>query len=293
MLRRARHRYATRVNILSLQSWVAFGHVGNASAIFPLQRLGAEVWAIHTVQFSNHPGYESFTGDAFRPEQIAALVNGIADRGALAQCHAVLSGYVGDPGVGQAILHAVARTRAASPEALYACDPVIGDIGPGEYVRHGVADFFRNRAVPAADLLFPNQFELATLTGLPCHTLEQAAAAAAALRSRMKPGPALVFVTSLELNGGLDLLVAADTCHRIRLPRLPRDFNGAGDAIAALLLFHFLRTRNPVLAAEHAASSIHGILRHTHQAGSRELRLVQAQAELDRPSVQLKAETVV
>jgi pyridoxine kinase len=280
------------VNILSLQSWVAYGHVGNAAAMFPLQRLGAEVWAIHTVQFSNHPGYGDFRGEAYGAERIGALVDGVASRGALAHCDAVLSGYVGEPGVGDAILGAVARARAANPCTLYACDPVIGDVGRGEYVRPGIADFFRERAVPEADLLMPNQFELAALTGMACDTLQQAAAAAARLRLRMRSGPAVIFVTSLQLDGGLDLLVAAEACHRIRLPRLPRDFNGAGDAIAALLLLHFLRTGDAVAAAEMAASSIHGILRHTHAEGSRELLLVQAQGELVAPSLLLRAEPV-
>ncbi len=278
------------MNILSIQSWVSFGHVGNAAAIFPLQRLGAEVWAIHTVQFSNHPGYGGFAGQAFPPGHIRAVVDGIAGHGALAQCDAVLSGYVGDPGVGDAILHAVRRTREANPRALYACDPVIGDVGRGEYVRPGIAAFFRDQAVVQADLLVPNQFELESLTGSPCRTLDQVKAAARSLRARMAPaGPALVFVTSLDLEetpaDRLDMLIAGDTPHLLRVPRIEAHFSGAGDAIAALFLLHFLRTKDPVAAAQTAAGSLHGILRHTHEAGSPELCLIAAQAELERPSL--------
>jgi pyridoxine kinase len=106
------------VNILSIQSWVAYGHVGNAAAVFPLQRLGVEVWAVNTVQFSNHTGYGAWTGQVFTGAEIAAVIDGIAARGVLACCDAVLSGYMGDAGIGTAILDAVARVRAASPAAV-------------------------------------------------------------------------------------------------------------------------------------------------------------------------------
>src|SRR5947209_11157152 len=112
------------MNILSIQSWVAYGHVGNAAAIFPLQRLGAEVWAINTVQFSNHPGYGSWTGQVATSAEISTLVDGVEARGALSACDAILSGYMGDPSIGEAILDAVRRVRRANPSALYCCDPV-------------------------------------------------------------------------------------------------------------------------------------------------------------------------
>ena len=98
------------MNILSIQSHVAYGHVGNAAAVFPMQRLGHEVWPIHTVQFSNHPGYGGFRGASFDAALIDACVEGIAERGALARCDAVLSGYLGGAETGDAILRAVART---------------------------------------------------------------------------------------------------------------------------------------------------------------------------------------
>ena len=155
------------MNILSIQSWVAYGHVGNAAAVFPLQRLGAEVWAVNTVQFSNHPGYGAWTGQVFSGAQVAAVIDGIAARGVLARCEAVLSGYLGEAGVGEAVLDAVGRVRAANPAAVYCCDPVIGDDGSGVYVRPGIADFMRERAMPASDLATPNRFELEQLTGQP------------------------------------------------------------------------------------------------------------------------------
>ncbi|MDB5375131.1 MAG: pyridoxal kinase, partial [Belnapia sp.] len=138
------------MNILSIQSWVAYGHVGNASAIFPLQRLGAEVWAVNTVQFSNHLGYGGFRGQVFAGSLIRDCVLGIEERGVLPGCDAVLSGYIGDAETGAAVLDAVARVKSANPAAMYCCDPVIGDNGR-VYVRSGIAELLRDQALPLAD----------------------------------------------------------------------------------------------------------------------------------------------
>src|SRR5437762_4577514 len=160
------------MNILSIQSWVAYGHVGNAAAMFPLQRLGHEVWAVNTVQFSNHPGHGGFRGQVFPADCVREVVAGIADRGLLPKCDAVLSGYLGDASIGDAVLEAVSAAKAANPRALYCCDPVIGDVGTGVYVRAGIAEFMRQRAVPAADIVTPNHFELQQLTGQSAGSLD-------------------------------------------------------------------------------------------------------------------------
>ncbi len=280
------------MNILSVQSWVAYGHVGNASAVFPLQRLGAEVWAIHTVQFSNHTGYGGWTGQVFTGEAVSALVGGIGARGVLGECDAVLSGYMGDASIGEAILGAVSRVRQANPAALYACDPVIGDEGRGVFVRPGIPELIRDRSLAQADIATPNQFELSYLTSLPITTIDDAKRAVVQLRAMMRPGgPRVVLVTSLRTqttaSGSLDLLASAgdgERFHLLRTPRLPLSVNGAGDAIAALFLFHWLRTGSAAASLEAAGSAIWGVLKHTAEAGSAELQLVAAQAELVSPS---------
>lgn len=278
------------LHILSIQSWVAYGHVGNASAVFPLQRLGAEVWTINTVQFSNHTGYGHWTGQVFTGAQVRDLVDGIAARGVLRRCDAVLSGYMGDAAIGEAILHAVARVRAENPHAVYCCDPVIGDVAEGVYVRPGIEDFLRAQALPQADIATPNRFELERLTGLACQSLSQAKQAAAALAGRLRPGGLrCVLLTSLDTADTpadhLDLLVwEAGRAHLLRTPRLPIAVNGAGDAIAALFLLHRLRTGDAVTALEEAGSAVFGVLRHTAEAGSREILTVAAQQEFVAPS---------
>ncbi|WP_237213931.1 pyridoxal kinase PdxY [Falsiroseomonas oryziterrae] len=280
------------LNILSIQSWVSYGHVGNASAVFPLQRLGAEVWAVNTVQFSNHTGYGAWRGSVFGAELIHELVAGIAERGAMARCDAVLSGYMGSADIGEAILAAAARAKAANPAAMYCCDPVIGDVGRGVFVRPGVPEFMRDRAVPAADILTPNQFELEWLTGRDIRTLEDAKAAIAALQAR---GPRCVLVTSLRTadtpGDAIELLAGEDGAFwRVRTPLLPVSVNGAGDAIAALFLFHRLRWGEARVALSAAASSIYGLLRRTAEAGSREILTVAAQEEFVTPSRVFRAE---
>ncbi|MBY0333167.1 MAG: pyridoxal kinase PdxY [Acetobacteraceae bacterium] len=280
------------MNILSIQSWVAYGHVGNAAAVFPLQRLGTEVWAIHTVQFSNHTGYGAWRGQVLPPGLIRDCVQGITERGVLAGCDAVLTGYVGDAETGAAILDAVAAVKAANPRAVWCCDPVIGDVGRGVFVRPGIPEFFRDRALPAADIATPNQFELEWLTGQTVATLADARRAAAALSAR---GPRSVLVTSLRTaetpTDALDMIAleAGEVWH-LRMPLLPVSVNGAGDAIAALFLFHRLATGSARVALERAAAAIHGVLRRTAEAGSREILLVAAQEEIVAPSRHFVAE---
>ncbi len=283
------------MNILSIQSWVAYGHVGNAAAVFPLQRLGVEVWAVNTVQFSNHTGYGDWTGQIFTGEQIASVIDGVAARGALARCDGVLSGYMGDAGIGTAILDAVARVRAAAPAAVYCCDPVIGDEAEGVYVRPGIAEFMRDHALPAADLATPNLFELEHLTGQTARTLADARQAVVRLQATMRAdGPRCVLVSSLRTDAtpddSIDMLVGeGGSFHLLRTPRLALTVNGAGDALAALFLYHRLATGNAGAALSLAGSSIHAVLALTAAQAAREILLVAAQDEFVRPSVRYQA----
>lgn len=283
------------MRILSIQSWVAYGHVGNAAAAFPLQRLGAEVWAVNTVQFSNHTGYGAWTGQVATGADIAALVDGIAALGVLQRCDAVLSGYIGDVAIGDAVVDAVARVRAANPRALYCCDPVIGDLGKGVYVRAGIPEFLRAGALPRADIATPNQFELEHLTGLSCPTLERTKAAVADLQVALRAdGLRCVLVTSLVVEetplDAIDMLVCeGGLFHLLRAPRLGLAINGAGDVLAGLFLYHRAVTGSATAALERAAASLHGLLRRTAEAGSREMLIVAAQEEFVRPSLRFNA----
>ena len=280
------------MNILSLQSHVAYGHVGNSAAVFALQRLGVEVWPVHTVQFSNHTGYATARGRAFDAAHIQELTHGLRERDVLRRCDGVLSGYVGSAEVGAAILDAVAEVKRANPRALYCCDPVIGDMEHGAFVKPEVADFMRARAVPAADMVTPNHFELERITGHSVRSLPDALAALDALR---KLGPKIALVTSLltdETPADAIDLAACDAAsrHRLRTPKLPVAAHGAGDAIAALFLAHYLRTGSAAQAMSRAAVSVFGILKRTAEMGSCEMALIEAQEELVNPSASFRAE---
>ena len=274
------------MNLISIQSHVAYGHVGNSAAVFPLQRLGVEVWPVHTVQFSNHTGYGQWQGRVFDASLIRDIVAGLETRGVLGECAGVLSGYVGAPEIGEAILDAVATVKRANPAARYCCDPVIGDVGKGAFVREGVAEFMRDKAVASADIVTPNHFELDVLSGRPSRTLGEARDAVQALHDR---GPRAVLVTSLAVDDtpadAVDLLASDETGDfRLRTPRLAVAANGAGDASAALFFALYLRSGRIDEALSRAASAIFGVLKRTAELGAPEIQLVLAQDEIIAPS---------
>ena len=280
------------MNLLSIQSHVAYGHVGNSAAVFPLQRLGVEVWPVHSVQFSNHTGYGDWRGRVFDAGLIRDLVEGIAQRGGLSECDGVLSGYIGGADIGAAILDAVASVKRANPAARYCCDPVIGDIGRGVFVRDGVPQFMKEQAVPVADIVTPNQFELDYLAGRESRTLGDVLTAVNAVQAL---GPRAVLVTSLhveETPGDCIDLIAADRRGRFRLrtPKLSLKANGAGDAISALFFAHYLRGGDIAEALSRAGSAVFGILAKTAEMGASEMQIVTAQQEIVAPSRLFAAE---
>jgi pyridoxine kinase len=287
------------MNILSVQSWVSYGHVGNAAAVFVLQRLGDEAWGVNSVHFSNHTGYGHVTGERASGAQVAALLAGIEALGVWARCDGVLSGYLGSAAVGAAVLAVLPRIRRANPAVRYCCDPVLGERDRGLFVTADCAAFLREQALAAADLLTPNHFELEWLSGLPVATLAAAKQAARRLAGRMcASGPASVLATGLTVEetppDAIDmLLVEGDGAWRLRTPRLRLAASGAGDALAALWCHHRLAGQEGApWALEAAASALHGLLRQTAAQDQPELLLGAAQEELVRPSRWFHAEPV-
>ena len=269
--------------VLSIQSWVACGNVGNTAALFPLQRLGFETWSLNTVAFSNHTGYGKWRGAAVPAGEIATLFEGIAELGILSRCDAVLSGYLGEAEAGPVLLDIVGRIKAANSKALFACDPVMGDVGPGWYVRTGLPEFYRDQAVRLADIVTPNRFELEWLIGSGIGTVAEAGAAAATLRSQ---GPSIVLVTSLELGADRVAVVAAgpDGTWAVETPRLPIEATGCGDAVAALFLGWLLKGKKLPDALAAAIAAIYGVIEATTRSADGELALIAAQDELVSPS---------
>ncbi|WP_156229704.1 pyridoxal kinase PdxY [Corynebacterium occultum] len=282
------------MNILSIQSFVAYGHVGNSAAVFPLQRLGHEVWPVYTVNYSNHTGYGSWRGPMIPASDVAEIITGMEERGALAQVDAVLSGYQGGSDIADVIIDAVARVKAANPTAIYACDPVMGNARSGCHVADAIPPLLRDRVVPVADIITPNQFELGFLTGRDVADLASTLDAVDAARAM---GPSTVLVTSLERperpEGSIEMLAVNDSgAWIVRTPYLPFKRNGSGDVTAALFTGHYVSTGDAADALARTASSVYDLLQNTFEADSRELLLIESQEAYANPRMQFEVEQV-
>jgi pyridoxine kinase len=281
------------VKFLSIQSSVAYGHVGNSAAVFPLQRLGHEVWPVSTVVFSNHTGYGAWRGPLLPPGDVADVITGIEERGVLDQVDAVLSGYQGGAGIAEVILDAVARVRAANPKASYTCDPVMGNASSGCFVHPDIPPILRERVVPRADVITPNQFELGFLTGSEPETLDEILTSAEVAR---KMGPRTVLITSVQRSdrpADTTEMVAVDDdgAWIVQTPKLPLKANGSGDVTSALFTAHLLATDAPT-ALGRTAASVFALLEETLRSGERELRLVAAQDVFVDPSMSFEVERI-
>ncbi|MDR2767301.1 MAG: pyridoxal kinase PdxY [Treponema sp.] len=298
------------MSILSIQSHVVYGHAGNSAAVFPLQRLGREVWAVNTVEFSNHTGYKAWRGKAMDAALVDDLILGLEERGVLDRCEAVLSGYLGDPESGRAIIRAVKKVRSFAPRAVYCCDPVMGDVGRGFYVYPEIPAVFKEEVLPLAHIITPNQFELEALTGIASTTLDGARAAIKALH---EAGPAVVLVTSYregestgalgspensgEHSAALSMLVSdGGELWRVTTPALffenSAAMAGSGDLTTAVFLSRYLEGGGIARALEQTAGAVYGIIEATHRARSRELLIVEAQEELAAPRGSFSAERI-
>ena len=280
--------------ILSIQSAVAYGHVGNSAATFPLQRIGAEVLPVNTVNFSNHTGYGAWRGSLIAPDEVHDVILGIEERGILPQIDVVLSGYQGGIGIGDVIVDAVRRVKEANPSAIYACDPVMGNAKSGCFVAPEIPELLRDRVVPVADIITPNQFELGYLTGTDPSTLESTLESVDLARAM---GPSTVLVTSVERPDRdpetIEMLAVDDTgAWTVRTPYLPFKANGSGDVTAALFAAHYRETADASIALERTASSVFDLIRLTYESGNRELQLIQAQEFYANPRMQFTAEKV-
>ncbi|MEQ6900241.1 pyridoxal kinase PdxY [Nocardioides sp. YIM 152588] len=286
------------MQILSVQSSVAFGHVGNSAAVFPLQRLGHEVWPVFTVHFSNHTGYGAWRGPLLDPADVREVVIGIEERGAFASVDAVLSGYQGSPEIADVILDAVARVKAANPAATYTCDPVMGNAKSGCFVNPAIPPIICEKVVPAADIVTPNQFELGFITGhdslgepSPLAAILEAADEVRAL------GPSTVLITSVDRDDTPEdeiemIAVTGDGAWSVRTPRLPLKANGSGDVTAALFTAHLHTTGSPADALGRTAASIFGVLEETLASGHRELQIIAAQEVIANPPARFEVAQV-
>lgn len=280
-------------HLLAIQSHVVFGHAGNSAAVFAMQRIGVNVWPLNTVQFSNHTQYGQWTGDVLAAPKIPELVRGIAAIGELGHCDGVLSGYLGSPQQGQAVLEAVSLVKAANPRALYLCDPVMGHAEKGCVVAPEVTDFLLAEALPRADVLCPNQLELNTFLGRAADTLQDCVTMA---RSLLDRGPGVIMVKHVSYREKQPdhfemLLVTATETWHLRRPLLafPRQPVGVGDLTSGLFMARLLLGDSPVAAFEFTAAAVHEVMLETQACATYELQPVRAQDRIAHPRVRFEA----
>ena len=277
--------------VLSIQSAVAYGHAGNSAAVFPLQRLGVDVWPVYTVNFSNNTDYGSWRGPLIPADDVWEVVQGVNDRGVLGSVDALLCGYLGTPEVGKVILDSYRLVRQHNPEAIFCADPVMGDIDRGFYARPGIPEFWRDHVVAEADIMTPNLFELQFLTGRVTRSLAEVVEAAQELRAR---GPRVVVVTSVvgeDLTDDVMRIVGVDDAGAwvVTTPVLDRKFTGSGDLTTAMFLARWLEKGDLGDALGRTASIVYSVLEATASADHKELRLVDAQLDLVEPRFQFEA----
>jgi len=282
------------MRIMSIQSSVAYGHVGNSAAVFPLQRLGHEVWPVLTVVFSNHTGYGAWRGPILAADDVRDVVTGIEERGVLPTCDAVLSGYQGSPAIAEVIVESVARVKAANPRATYTCDPVMGNALSGCFVDPAIPPVIREKVIPVADIITPNQFELGFITGTEPVTLDDVLASADLARAM---GPSIVLVTSVDQPDRPEdtiemMAVTGDGAWIVQTPKLPMKANGSGDITAALFTAHLHTTGSPAEALARTASTVFAVLKATLESGERELRLIAAQDAIADPACEFEVRQV-
>lgn len=275
-------------NVLSIQSHVVYGYAGNKAAVFPMQLLGIDTWALNTVQFSNHTQYGKWKGMVIPKEQIGEIAQGIAEIDALHECDAVLSGYIGAAEQGAEILAVVAKIKALNPNAVYFCDPVMGHPDKGCIVAPGVAEFLRDEAMAQADIIAPNLVELRELTGLPVENFEQAIEAINVILSK---GPKRVLVKHLSRVGKdssqFEMVLAnQDGIYHISRPLhefVGRDPVGVGDLTSGLFLANLLNGKSDLDAFEHTANAVNDVMSITQQSGKYELQIIKARNLIVNP----------
>ncbi len=278
------------MRVLSIQSAVAYGHVGNSAAVFPLQRLGHEVMPVYTVTFSNHTGYGAWRGRVASADEVRDVIAGVDDRGELANVDLVLSGYLGNPDIAGVIVDTVHRVKELNPAARYALDPVMGNADTGCVVDPAIPEIIRGSAAPVADIISPNQFELGFLTRTDPHTLDEILDSVARLQDL---GPRIVLVTSVVRPGqpentieviaadGADVWIAST-------PLLPLALSGTGDLITSLFVGQLANTGSVAEALARAVSGVFGVLGQTLDAGEREVQIVAAQLAFAEPACEFE-----
>ncbi|MES1156662.1 MAG: pyridoxal kinase [Alphaproteobacteria bacterium] len=262
--------------VLSIQSQVAGARVGNSVAAFAMERLGVRVLQLPTTILGRRPDRGAPGGGPLPAETLQSLINGLAEDGRLGEIDAVLTGYIGDAEQVAPILEMVERVKAANAEAIFVCDPVLGDDGK-LFVSASIADAVLNGLVPHADWVAPNVYELSVMAGRQITDLDAARSMA---RRLGKP----LLASSIPSEANLGVLYAAPGgdwfCETPRLPYAPK---GAGDLLTALFVARRLLGQPPAVALEAATGAVYDVIVRSIAAQSEDLALPLAQDALSDP----------
>lgn len=249
------------MSVISIQSQVVFGHVGNSAAIHPMMANGVEVYAVPTTLLSNTPHYPTLRGKILPPDLVADLLTGVEERGLVAAARLMVTGYLGSVGNGEAVRDFVRRAKAANPQLTYICDPVIGDSDLGVFVASGLPEFFRAELAPLADILTPNAFEFGLLAGLAGHSTEAVAAALKQGVSGLSDRIAVTGAIPEGAPGFIDTLIGeGGAVWRIRTPKVDVRPNGTGDLFTGALTAALGGGMTLVEAAEQAVGTVYAVL---------------------------------
>ncbi|OAD47024.1 Pyridoxal kinase [Eufriesea mexicana] len=286
--------------ILSIQSHVVSGYVGNKSAIFPLQLLGFEVDAINSVQFSNHTNYKTCKGQILNDKDLEDLMNGLAQNDLDNYTH-LLTGYIGTVSFLKKIVEVVHSLKLKNPNLIYVCDPVMGDNGK-MYVAEELKEIYKKEIIPLADIIVPNQFELELLSDMKINTMSELQSS---IKKLHKVGPQVVAISSIEIiKDKLTSVISTKKDNKlikIDIPKISISFTGSGDLYAALLLAHTYLQDDMITAIEKTTNSLYSVLLKTYEhfqacqneesqfARKIELRLIQCKNYIENPEICLFA----
>jgi pyridoxine kinase len=279
------------MGVISIQSQVAFGHVGNSAAVFPMQLRGIDVIAVPTTLLSNRPGYSTIRGRILDAPLVADLLTGIEERGAVNSCRIILTGYLGSPEIAEVVMEFVARAKKNNPKLIYCCDPVIGDSDAGVFVQAQIPSMFRDFLCPLADIITPNHFELEWLSGAKATTIAEVTRGAQSLSAR---GPSTVIITSAQLadtpEDRIDTIaIEGSSAWRVSTPKLPIRPSGTGDLFSSLLVSSLIRGADTPGALVEAVSGTFAVLEYTAAAGTEEMRIVEAASLICNPPRRFEA----
>ncbi|WP_153448996.1 pyridoxal kinase [Vibrio algicola] len=273
--------------IISIQPHVVYGHDGNSSAVFPIQRMGIDIWPIHTGQYSNHTQYQQgWTGRSYPADDINAAIQGLDNIHQLSNCQAVISGYLSNTEQCTAVNQAITQVKNRNHSALYVCDPAIENHVEASVHFEQIQTQIIQQLVPISDVVVSNQYELEQLTGLKINNIEDAIYAC---QRALTMGPNIILIKHLPIVAEKTCTMMLATPKVIYISQRPwieftRSPVGVGALVTALFTACLVNQMSPVAALQHTNNALYGVLELTRDNNSCELETVSAQYEFVEPT---------